>query len=57
MLLARRSSLRSFARWLAIVPMAMLLSPLRAPGQGTANELTVEKIFGHGPLTGHRRAV
>lgn len=40
--------MRSFVCWLAIASMATVL----AQGQESANELTVEKIFGHGPLTG-----
>jgi len=44
--------LRSLVCWLAIASTAMLLSVPGARGQEPANELTVEKIFGHGPLTG-----
>src|SRR3569833_3323828 len=52
MLLARRNSLRRFAHWLRIVPMAMLLSAFEAHGQGIEDELTIAIIFSHGSLTG-----
>jgi dipeptidyl-peptidase 4 len=44
--------LRSFVCWLAIAWTATLLSAFGAQGQEAANELTVQKIFGYGPLTG-----
>jgi dipeptidyl-peptidase-4 len=44
--------LRGFARWVAIASTATVLSAFGAQGQETANELTIEKIFGHGPLAG-----
>jgi dipeptidyl-peptidase 4 len=44
--------LRSFVCWLAIAWTATLSSAFGAQGQEAANELTVQKIFGYGPLTG-----
>ncbi|HEX8925085.1 MAG TPA: alpha/beta fold hydrolase, partial [Terriglobales bacterium] len=44
--------MRSLLCWLAIASTAVLLPGFGAQGQEPANELTVEKIFGHGPLTG-----
>jgi dipeptidyl-peptidase-4 len=44
--------LNSFARWLAIASTAAMICASGVRGQEAANELTVEKIFGHGPLAG-----
>lgn len=44
--------MRSFVCWLAIGSTAALFPAFGAQGQEAANALTVEKIFGHGPLTG-----
>jgi len=52
MVLAWRKFLRSFARWLSIASTAILLAAFGAQGPEAANELTVEKVFGHGPLAG-----
>ena len=44
--------MRSLFCWLAIASTVGLFPAFGAQGQEAANELTVEKIFGHGPLTG-----
>jgi len=44
--------LRLIARWLAIASTAAMICASGARGQESGKELTVEKIFGHGPLTG-----
>lgn len=44
--------MRSLLCWLAIASAGASLPGLVALGQEPANELTVEKIFAHGPLTG-----
>jgi len=44
--------LNSFGRWLAIASTATMICGAGARGQESAKELTVEKIFGHGPLAG-----
>jgi dipeptidyl-peptidase 4 len=46
------SSLRYFARWLALASTAIVFCASGIWGQESAKELTVEEIFGHGPLTG-----
>jgi len=44
--------LRSLACGVAIASTAIILSAFGAYGQDAATDLTVEKIFGHGPLAG-----
>lgn len=44
--------MRYFARRLALASMAVMVCALGLSGQKSAKDLTVEEIFGHGPLTG-----